>query len=395
MTTFQNSLQYKHSKTNGKIHRCKRDHRTEIKANDWSKYNYASSTICEDSFKDSLSTIPVIDWDRWTIEDFIETFDNQSKPCLIRGGVNDWPAHQNWELSALKTKYKRASFKVGEDDSGRKIRMRLKYFDDYLNVQQDDSPLYLFESAIESSALTKSLLDDFNTPPCFPFDFMSVLGDHHRPPHRWFLIGPKRSGTTVHQDPLGTSAWNTLIKGHKRWILFPPEVPKAIVKGRGLISKDEDDEAIMYFDFILKRIFEKYPTTPFLEGIQYPGTTIFIPPKWWHAVLNLDDTVAVTQNFVSYSNFDLAWTETRRSRKKLSSKWLRRLHRFHPDLGERAVWLNNRDNWVMPGCPIPPEMMGKYIFIISIICYYIYSIYHIYIYIYIYIYMLLYLYIYR
>jgi hypothetical protein len=38
-------------------------------------------------------------------------------------------------------------------------------------------------------------------------------------------------GTTLHQDPLGTSAWNTLIKGRKRWALFPAHIPKKIAKG--------------------------------------------------------------------------------------------------------------------------------------------------------------------
>lgn len=76
------------------------------------------------------------------------------------------------------------------------------------------------------------------------------------PPHRWFLIGPKRSGTEIHQDPLSTSAWNASIMGHKRWLLIEPGpgITKRLVRGRHLISKDEDDEAIHYFDFILPRV---------------------------------------------------------------------------------------------------------------------------------------------
>lgn len=216
--------------------------------------------------------------------------------------------------------------------------------------------MYVFDSAFDEDRLAKRILSDYRVPSYFSDDLFRLVSESRRPPYRWFLVGPERSGTTVHTDPLATSAWNTLLVGKKRWVLFPPHVPKRIVKGKGLIYKDEDDEAIHYFMEILPRIKRKASALSHLpeykgfacyEFTQNAGETCFIPNGWWHAVLNLTHTVGVTQNFCSERNFEQVWIETRKGRKRLAWKWLSQLEHSHPHLAEKAKELNRRDSFVM------------------------------------------------
>lgn len=64
-------------------------------------------------------------------------------------------------------------------------------------------------------------------------------------------------------------------------------------------------------------------------------------------MLNLDNTIAITENFCNDGNFDRVWMETRKGRKKLSCKWLSLMQKYEPEKYQRAVELNQRDNFVM------------------------------------------------
>lgn len=154
--------------------------------------------------------------------------------------------------------------------------------------------MYVFDGSFDDDEVSKCLLQQYRVPSYFPDDIFSLVGEKRRPPYRWFLIGPERSGSCVHIDPLGTSAWNTLLQGRKRWVLFPPGTSKTIVKGLDVIKKGEDDEAVNYFVDILPRILKTYKVQS-IEFTQEAGETVFVPGGWWHAVLNIEDTIAVTQ----------------------------------------------------------------------------------------------------
>lgn len=343
-------MRYRHRRTSGEVWRCKKGKRTDIKPNEWDKFGYAAKEeVLKREIVYDSQTLPIRRLKRKDItpEWFYENIVCKNIPVIIEGACSHWPAMERWSLEALEERFKNIAFKVAKDDKGKKLRMKFKYYADYVRQQQDDSPLYLFETNVDDNGYIRPLVSDFELPDLFPHDWFALINNDARPPFRWFCMGPKRSGTTVHIDPLGTSAWNAVTHGRKRWVLFDPKEDKKIVKGKDVIRKAEDDEAIMYFDFILPRIKKAHPELKVYEGIQGPGDIIFVPGDWWHGVLNLDDTVAVTQNYCGPDNFRLVWKRTRKEREKVAYLWLRNMKRYAPELYERALRLNRRDGFKM------------------------------------------------
>lgn len=331
-----------------RANRCKKKHRPKLSS--WSKEGWASyprrekfESLKKKFLEQGLSECPVDSREasELSVQEFINKYEVPMKAVIIRNIPQhcSWPAHEKWNFERLSKKLGRRYFKVGEDDDGYSLKMRLKHFLKYLKFNKDDSPLYIFDSRFENDSESKSLLDDYKVPPYFPEDLFSMVGEKRRPPYRWFLVGPARSGTTVHIDPLGTSAWNTVLIGLKLWVLFPPGTPKRLVKCLDFIRKGEDDEAINYFVDFLPRLQASHPDVDIQMFLQRAGETVFVPGGWWHGVLNLEDSIAITQNYCSTANFGRVWIRTKKGRKKMAVKWRRLLGEQRPELAQVAdMW---------------------------------------------------------
>lgn len=248
-------------------------------------------------------TIAKADASSLTAETFSSLYAIPSKPVLISSAMNGWPSLQQslWTMDALETRFKDISFRAEAFDLP--FHVYRQYSDD---CDEEDSPLYLFDSRFVEK--TGGAMGKGYTPfPFFGEDLFALLGAE-RPNYRWLIAGPARSGSTFHKDPNGTSAWNAVLCGRKGWVMFPPDVCPP-----GVYTNEDESEVtsplsipewfLTYFDYAWST-YGPSAKDPELRGKMIVGVcglgeVVYVPSGWWHLVVNLDESVAVTQNFVS------------------------------------------------------------------------------------------------
>lgn len=189
---------------------------------------------------------------------------------------------------------------------------------------KDESPLYLFDSHFESkisgasyatdkqgpvnlATRSPSLSDvneelDYTAPETFGIDLFDHLGSS-RPNNKWLILGPARSGSTFHKDPNGTSAWNAVLRGSKYWLMFPSTTAsgKPLPPPPGVFLSPDGSEVtspLSIAEYMISFHAAARKTPGCQEGICYQGEVLHVPSGWYHLVMNLDESLAITQNFV-------------------------------------------------------------------------------------------------
>lgn len=249
-------------------------------------------------------------------------------PAILEGALDTWPAVGQWTLANLLQEYRDTDFVVGAAlDSAENadqakhiaVTMALREYCEYAQTQQDDCPLYIFDDAFLESG--NALAASYARPTCLAEDLMDVLGPGLRVPYRGLLIGAERSGTSMHVDVLETSAWNTLVSGRKRWVLFPPCTAAWLLRGTSTLGSEEG-----VYESAADWFLSHYPMLDvqecvFQDFFQSPGETVYVPRGWWHCVVNLEFSIAVTENFVSRRDLPFAFELFRRTEPHIARHW--------------------------------------------------------------------------
>lgn len=299
-----------------------------------------------------------IDYQSLTREIFEERFCSlpAGKPCILKGvaETEGWPIREKWtdekrllqEHSGLLLPITEL-FPVHGMGKAQKIRLPLKCYAEYARENTVDFPYYPWERDFPPGDW-ESILKDF-APPSILADDLYDLSDETRSffpfsCHRFIIIGGIRTGAAVHQDPKCSGAWNTALLGHKRWVLFPPSVRPEDLRSASANSDvegyRETPPSYWWLD-----VYKKLADDPsraaelgMLEVIQGPLDTIFVPPNWWHAVINLPSaqsncegpvlTAACTQNCLTPAMLPMVW-------KDICTRWPTWAHDFAELLCDR------------------------------------------------------------
>jgi hypothetical protein len=230
--------------------RAKKSHRPSLSLDDWGRDgfsttfpSYVANVLRQkyavehfDPFRDGPllndlhPTIPaILDACTLTVDEFHDRYEAKGIPCLIKNipdgycGMNRleshsriveekkendsfipsktsptmpkrWNALDRWTVDSLEKDCDLRDYKLkcGEDDDGYSVRLKLKHFLKYMKRNDDDSPLYIFDSTFDDDDDAKKLLQDYQVPSYFNEDLFSLVGEKRRPPYRWFLVGPRK-----------------------------------------------------------------------------------------------------------------------------------------------------------------------------------------------------------
>ena len=230
------------------------------------------------------------------------------KPVLVSGVTDGWAALSNWKKREMLQRYPNAEATMGEakllgetgpDGAGKNLSPTT--VKDFITKHMYDPTKYFFDRKI---AIPKGMLED-----CYPFPMPTraylddpELGSIYAPSkkrrvrtkpdrelwrdHLAISIGSDLQGLTFHHH---REAWNIVIFGKKRWILWDHARWKDNTTIQWRTTRDYVRHTHVTGAEWIRRLYpepeREYEIRNFgHDCIQHAGQMMFIPHRWMHMV---------------------------------------------------------------------------------------------------------------
>lgn len=230
---------------------------------------------------------------------FQEKYLMNETPVILKGMGKDWPAIKRWSADFFRNTYGHVEvpvchYKTKKQELYKNQRKML--LNVYLNLAEGN---YLSDEVNDPPYLGgwiyhtefPELLDDIDmTLPCFPDNWLYKLPSSISIPPTNLLIGYQQVSSPLHTDSFFVNSVLTMIVGEKKARLVSPSHTFAVSNGQDLFNPD-----------IANNVLEQ--GAEIFEGTILAGDAIYIPPGWWHNVINCGFTIAVQNLHVDTCRF--------------------------------------------------------------------------------------------
>ncbi|KAL5015351.1 hypothetical protein ScPMuIL_009621 [Solemya velum] len=138
-------------------------------------------------------------------------------------------------------------------------------------------------------------------------NFFNLFPPEIRPWDCMLLWGTSYSRSSLHMDPYNWTGTNAVLRGRKKWKLFPPGQDHLLY-----IYKDRKCgfplECMKYnspIDTVSEDMssYPKYEQARYVEMEQQAGELLIIPTGWYHQAYNLEETMAVSSQMMNRNNY--------------------------------------------------------------------------------------------
>ncbi|MEH2065249.1 MAG: cupin-like domain-containing protein [Nostoc sp.] len=233
-------------------------------------------------------------------EEFVRDYANIGKPVIITDSMKNWKAMTKWTIDFFRSEYSSTNFLVTDVRNQTQVDMTVAQYLDQMSADACDNFLYLRSLRISSNP---KLYEDYKIPVYFP-DWLQKLPQKLLIKYRLDLydlyIGGKDTSIGLHSDILDSPAWVALIDGRKKIVLFTPDL---IPDQKDILSYGKDET----FNGDVEN-FPLYANANPVEVILEPGEIIYIPPKWWHHVKNLENSISMNANMINEWSSEIVYS---------------------------------------------------------------------------------------